>query len=400
MEHESGAAGERAFIRPALPLLLAAVFATSCASAPAPAAADASILDRVVGEAIRNREGVGAVVGLARDGQAPLLRAYGMANLEHQVPARPETVFWIASVTKQFTAAAIVMLADRGQLLLDDPLSKFLPEFPGARKVTLRHLLSHTSGVADAAPPADEVERIGRLMDDASINEQIRRIAASDPLFEFEPGTAWHYSNAGYILLGAVVERASGDSFEDFLRINFFEPLGMLHTAVDDMNDVVPHRAHGYVPSSTDPSGFLNARPVSRIPAGPAGFLRSTAGDLLRWQAALFNGTLVSRDRLEEMVTPARLNDGRRTSEGLVPEIEERRMGRPYPDYGLGFFIEQHDERRVVGHSGRFAGFNATVHRYQDEGLTLVILTNTSSFAQRLLPRIARELFHSSNIYE
>jgi D-alanyl-D-alanine carboxypeptidase len=387
--------GERVLRRRRFPFfLLATLFTPSCASVPVPApVADAVVLDRIVGEAIIKKEGVGAVVGLARDGQAPLVRAYGVANLEHQAPTRPDTVFWIASVTKQFTAAAILTLADRGQLGLDDPLSRFLPAFPGAGRVTLRQLLSHTSGMADPSSPADEIERIGRRMDDPSLNEQVSRIASSDPLFEFEPGTAWNYSNAGYILLGAVVEQASGESFEEFLQINFFEPLGMRHTAVDDINDIVPNRANGYVPSSTDPSGFLNARPVSRIHTGPAGSLRSTAGDLLRWQTALFNGTLISRDSLEEMVTPARLSDGRRTSEGLVPEIEQRRMGRPYPDYGLGFFIERHYERQPVGHTGRFSGFNATVHRYQDEKLTIVILSNTSNFAQRLLPRIGRELF-------
>jgi len=290
------------------------------------------------------------------------------------------------------TLAAILRLADQGKLSVDDPLSKYVPDFPRAAEVKLRHLLSHTSGIASYTNPKYAAKARDAARRDFTLPQLIQFIATLEPLYEFEPGTAWFYSNSGYILLGQIIEKVSGKSYRDFLQAEFFGPLGLAHTAVDQMGEVLPDRAHGYTPSKGSPSGFVNPMFMSLTVAGPAGAIRSTARDMLEWQLALFGGRVLSPRSLTLMSTPTVLNDGRPTSKGRMPPI----WGSPTAEYGFGLFIDRLDGRRTIGHGGAIPGFNTWMETFPDDGLSIVLLSNTDyPAAEELGPKVVKALLRA-----
>jgi CubicO group peptidase (beta-lactamase class C family) len=346
-------------------------------------------VERVIAEALRDRALAGAVLGIARDGKIQLIKGYGLADIENRVPMTDSSVLRVGSVTKQFTAAAILRLADQGKLSVDDPLSKYVPDFPRASEVKIRHLLSHTSGIASYTNPKYAAKARDLARRDFTLPQLIDFIATLDPLYEFAPGTAWFYSNSGYILLGRIIEKVSGKSYRDFLQSEFFGPLGLAHTAVDQSGEIVPDRAHGYSPAKSSPAGFSNPPFMSLTVAGPAGAIRSTARDMLQWQLALFGGRVLSPASLTLMTTPTLLNDGRPTSKGRMPPI----WGSPTAEYGFGLFIDRLDGRRTIGHGGAIPGFNTWMETFPDEGLSIVILSNTDyPAAEDLGPKVAKAL--------
>ena len=182
----------------------------------------------------------GVAVGVVRGGQLVFNRSYGVANLELNEPVNASTVFRLASVTKQFTAASVLLLVEQHKLSLDDKLAKYYPDFPRGEQVTIRQLLNHTSGIRDYAEVLSE--ELGRTRPTGP--QFVQRIAGLG--YDFDPGTMWNYSNSGYFLLGQIIEKVSGASFADFTRANLFDRLGMMQTAVDDETQVVPFRASGY----------------------------------------------------------------------------------------------------------------------------------------------------------
>lgn len=302
-------------------------------------------MDAYMRAAVVNDQFTGAVL-VARDGKPLIDTAYGMASYELGVPNTSRTVFHIASMTKQFTAMAIMQLRDGGKLKVDDPICTYLANCPPAwNAVTIRHLLTHTSGIAN-------VSGLPAWDDDLSLKHYSR--AGFVDLFRalplrFAPGDKYEYSNSGYFLLGLIVERASGTGFGDYLKANIFTPLGMTRSGYDDNRAVVPGAASGYY--SRGPT-FITATyvdPSTRL--GDTGIV-STTGDLLRWDQALYTDQLVSRQTLDEIFTPYRNG------------------------YGYGWEIGTRFGRKTVAHSGSDGGFSSYILRFPDDRLTVVILGN------------------------
>jgi CubicO group peptidase (beta-lactamase class C family) len=359
--------------------------AQSSGARPVAQAPVADAVDRVIDEAIHDRAFAGAAIGIAQNGRISLIRGYGLADLEQRVPVTEKTVFRIGSVTKQFTAAAILKLADQGKLAIDDPLAKYLPDFPRASEVTLRQLLSHTSGVSSYTNPAIVKDpTAGRK--EWTTETMIAHIAGLQPGYEFEPGTGWSYSNSGYVLLGAVIEKVSGKPYRDFLKSEILDPVELFDTAVDDLAQIVPNRARGYDVGKDAPSGFANADFISMSAAGPAGAMRSTVADLLKWHLALFGGRVLKPETLALMTAPAHLKDGRLSSLGRRPPF----WVPATTEYGFGLFLDQIDGHQAIGHGGAINGFNTWMETFPDRQLTLVILANTSyPAAEHTGPKLA-----------
>ena len=364
--------------------------AQSSTTAPPVGAADA--IGRVIDSVVRNRGFAGAVVGVAVNGRIAFIKGYGLADLEQNAPITEKTVLRIGSVTKQFTSALVLKLADQGKLSLDDTLARFLPEFPRGGEVTIRQLLSHTSGIMSYTNPKvmSQLKDAGRR--EWTIKDLVARITTLTPLYEFDPGTGWSYSNSGYMLLGAIIEKVTGKSYSDALKAELLDPLGLHDTQVDNLAEVVPDRARGYETSKTASSGFKNAEFISMGAAGPAGAMRSTAADLLAWHAALFGGKVLKPETLGLMRAPARLKDGRLSSKGRVgpawvPETTE---------YGFGLFLGNLDGHVTVGHGGAIFGFNTWMETFPDDNVTMLVMANTGyPAAEQVGPKVAQAWFRS-----
>jgi D-alanyl-D-alanine carboxypeptidase len=301
----------------------------------------------------------GASIAVVRNGRLVKAWGYGMASLELGTAASAATVYELGSNTKQFTAAAVLMLADEGRLGLDDPVSKYFPEAPPAWSgITIRHLLTHTSGIQNhvAVPGYMDVFKTDLSFRTTPGVEDLVRMFFRLPL-EFQPGESWAYDNTGYYLLGLVVEKASGRSYWQFLEERVFRPLQMTATRSSDQRPLVPNRAAGYEWIGTT---FEN-RPALPAPVPfSAGGLLSTVEDMARWQIALDGDGLLNARARERMWTPARTRDG-----GPMP------IG-----YGFGWFVDTVDGHRLVQHGGGTPGFSSVVYRFPGERLAVVILAN------------------------
>ncbi len=310
-----------------------------CAAGGAePAAADLSARVDALFACVAGGDAPGASVIVIQSGRILHVRGYGMANLEHAVPNTPETKFRLASITKQFTAAAILQLQEAGLLNLDDPVTKYLPDFPHGDKVTLRHLLTHTAGL--------------RQFDDSVVDSA--------------PGERFSYSNVGYNLLGRVIEKVSGESYEDYMRNHIFAPLGMDSSGCDHQGAVLEHRAQGY--DSREQGGYTNAACEDMFRTYAAGSLYSTVEDMRLWAEGLFSGKVVKRETLEQALTPARLNDGASTG------------------CGFGWFVGEYRGLREFSHGGDATGFNSWIGRFPDQDFTVVVLSNISMRPAGQLP--------------
>ena len=285
---------------------------------------------------------------ISRDGQVVAQRSFGSANLEWHIPNSASTRFHIGSITKQFTAASILMLADQGKLHLDDPVSKYIDGSPESWKsITLLNLLNHTSGIVsitDLPPDQAELTRGGTP---AEIVERFR----NQPLL-FPPGTQASYSSSGYILLGMVVEKTSGEPYATFLQKRIFDPLGMRDTGVDNGTGLIDDLASGY---RLEAGKLVHSELVDmRIPFA-AGDMYSTTGDLVRWEQGLYGGKLLSPDSLRKMTTPGLGN------------------------FGLGVVVRQDQGERVISHTGGIQGFVADLRYYPEKRIAVVVLSNTES---------------------
>ena len=281
-------------------------------------------------------------------------QGYGLADLESGEPVKATTAFKIASLTKSFTAAAILRLVEEGRLSLDDPITRFIPGTPAyAEEILVRHLLDHTSGL-----PEWSVDTAQEALPEAfSTAEAIDYYFRSTAQLEFQPGKSWSYNNVGYFLLGAIIENVTGMSYDDYLRAAFFEPLEMHFTY--DCADTREGLPSGYHSRAT---GLETVRPSNLRFLGAAGALCSNVGDLLKWLEALSSRKVISPEAWEQMVTSTQLPSGETT------------------DYGLGFVVQQADQGTVILHEGATAGFNSYFAYYPEHDLYLVLLTNTDSF--------------------
>lgn len=329
---------------------------------------DAEIARRVdaVIDRFRSRpEFVGLSVAVARGDQMVIDRGAGTADLEWNEPADATTIFRIGSVTKQFTAAAIMKLVEQGKVHLDDSLAKYLPDFDTeGHTVTIRELLDHTSGIPNYTAQPGFWAKPARL--DLS-DQEVLDLVKSVP-FDFEPGTSWRYSNTNYFLLGMIVEKVSGRAYADFMRETFFEPLGLSHTLYGSETAIVPHRAQGYAYDPVTMQPRNDAAISMRVPGG-AGGLVSTAGDLVRWQIALTNGRAVSRASFQQMI-------------GSPVD-----MGQADMKYGFGLFINRLDGQRVIEHDGGINGFNAILSWLPDIGLRMAVISNSEVMPSAIVER-------------
>jgi CubicO group peptidase (beta-lactamase class C family) len=337
-------------------------------------------IDALARQMVDARQVPGLSVAIVRGTRIAFERGYGHANLETRSPAAAETVYPIYSATKTFTAGAVMRLAESGRLSLDDPLSRFFPKFPRAREVTVRQLLDHTSGIRDYAAPDFPYNASG-ITSEALVDY----IARQPRLFDFAPGTAWKYSNSNYALLGRIIEQVSGLPYGRYMAEQVFPLANLQRTAMDRNAEVVEGRAQGYMPDPASVSGFRNGIYVDMSVPFAAGGLRSTAGDLARWFAALFEGKIVNQASLAQMTTAAKVRDGRLAGDA----VHEGKPGS-FGYYGLGLEIRTVAGHKAVGHGGTFPSFNSIVRSYPDDGFMIVVLANSGAAASIMESRAAR----------
>jgi CubicO group peptidase (beta-lactamase class C family) len=313
-----------------------------------------SSLDSAVAEYVKAEMERQHIPGLAllvtRDGKVVRSEGFGLANVEVQVPVKPETIFQSGSVGKQFTATAVMMLVEAGKIGLNDPLTKYFPEAPPSWKnVTVRELLSHTGGFGDY--PKDFNFRKDWT------EPQLLKLVESIPL-AYPPGTKWEYSNLGYLTLGILIHRVSGEFYGDFLRQRIFQPLGMQATRIISEVDIIPNRAAGYRLLKGELKNQEWVAPAMNTTAD--GSLYFSIVDLSKWDAALYEGKLLKRSSFDLMWTPVKLKNGQSNK----------------ARYGFGWFIEERNGHRCIHHDGSWQGFETAIDRYVDDHLSVVALTN------------------------
>jgi CubicO group peptidase (beta-lactamase class C family) len=362
------ARARRAAVLVALPVLVPAAALGQAPDAPPPSAQQlAASIDAYLSAALRVSHFSGSVL-VARSGQPIISKGYGMANHELDVPNTPQTVFQLASITKPFTAMAILMLEERGSLSVNDPICKHLADCPAAwQPITIRHLLTHTSGIPDIwnIPSEEYTPLRTQRLTRARIIELFR-----DKPLDFAPGEKGAYSGPGYFLLGIIIERASGRSYEEFLRENIFDPVGMTRTGYDHVDRLVKNRASGYVMRN---DSLLNTQDVGRWNSFGSSGLYSTVEDLLRWEQALYTEKLLSRRTVDEMFTPA--------GGEVFPGIR----------FGYGWGTTTQHGRAAQLHSGTSppGGVSNMIVRFPGDSITIVVLGN--NFAAPAAP-IANDL--------
>jgi len=368
---------------------LAAAFATRPLLAlgnTAPSFHFAADFDRAVEVAIEAGACPGVALQISHRGQPLYLRNYGLANLETGTSVTSGSIFRIGSLTKQFTAAMIVKLAAQGRLSLDDSAAKYLPCFAKAPAFTLRELLNHTAGLHDddSAPNPPST---------SSQVDLAKAISQQGKLFDFQPGTAWLYSNANYVVLGAAIEQVTGHPLADAAAELVFRPLQLGDTAFDTAAAVVFGRADGYTPIAGKPRAFAHADFIDIAQAGGAGAMRSNTRDLCRWHHALFDNRLFDAQHVQMMLTPGRLRDGRPSSSHRFSPNDDRSYGDV--QYGMGLLLPPPEHgHRSVAHYGFINGFAACLETWLDVGLTTAILCNADmgpAMPFRDLRRLVRE---------
>jgi D-alanyl-D-alanine carboxypeptidase len=291
----------------------------------------------------------GLALAVVQAGQPHRISMYGLANVELKSPARPESVFEIGSLTKQFTSACILMLAQDGKLSLDDKIAKHLTNVPPAwSNITIRHLLTHTSGLCNYTGH-DGFELTKHLT-----QAQFIKALAALPS-DFAPGEQAKYCNSGYNLLGHIIENVSGKTYWAFLAERIWEPLGITSATNRDPSIVVPNRVDGYLRRN----GAWQNRDSDLTDIFSAGAIVMTIGDLVKWNAALDTDRLLNASSRAQMWTPAKLNNGRETQ------------------YGFGWRIGQQDGHKNIGHSGSTSGFSSSLQRFPDDKLTVIVLCNS-----------------------
>jgi CubicO group peptidase (beta-lactamase class C family) len=325
----------------------------------------------------------GAALLVMRNGKVLLKKGYGLANIETKTPITPDTCFLLGSVTKQFTAIAVMLLAERGQLSYNDSLAKFFPQFPSyAQKITVRNLLNHTSGLPDYEALFVEQGLIDKdwprsVKTTRSHFEPTAKDAlnllARQPNLLFEPDTKFEYSNSGYVVLAQIIEKASSQSYAQFLKQNIFKPLGMNRSYVyDESRPNIPGRAASYTLKDGTYSE-IDYTPLNAIYGEDNVF--TTLNDLVKWDQALSSTKLVKAKTLQQAFSSGVLTDGSRTG------------------YGYGWFIGETLGLKYVGHSGGWLGFANVIRRYRDYRFTVVLLTNYDKF------RIGDTVYRTTKLY-
>ncbi len=335
----------------------------------APPADLEAFVDSIATNAVESDSTAGVSITVALGADLVLSKGYGLADLEWEVPATAQTIYRIGSISKQFTAAAILLLVEDGSVGIDDPLTDYLPDYPmQGHTVTIRHLLQHTSGI-QSFTDLPSYRRQMRI--DVSHQDILDRF--KDKPFHFAPGEKYRYCNSGFYLLGMVVEKASGSSFETFLRRRIFSPLELKHTSYDHHGRVIRNRARGY---SRWLGVFVNARYLSMTQPFAAGALVSSAEDLVKWQRALVDAQLLTKDSYRMMTKAGVLAD-----ESTI-------------NYGLGTVVGTRNGQTAFSHGGGINGFRSDLVYFPEADYTIVVLANCDTARPDQISRkIAGHLF-------
>lgn len=327
---------------------------------------DVARTDQIVQSYVTAKQFMGAAL-VARNGQILLDKGYGYADLEWQIPDTPETKFRLGSMTKQFTAAGILLLEERGKLSTDDIVKKYMPDAPAAwDKITIYNLLTHTSGIPNFTSFPDYRSSEGMPTTPAQL---VARFL--DKPLDFQPGEKWSYSNSGYVLLGYLIEKISGQTYQNFIQENFFKPLGMNDSGYDSNSAIILNRASGYAPG---PGGPVNAGYIDMSIPFSAGALYSTTHDLLRWDEALYGGKVLSPAALKKMTTPFKQN------------------------YACGLMVQTVQGHTVYEHGGGIEGFNTDMAYYPDERLALIALSNLNGNAPSSIVEQLGQVAHGEKV--
>jgi CubicO group peptidase (beta-lactamase class C family) len=290
----------------------------------------------------------GLSLAVNKDGKIVLIKGYGLANVEHQVAVKPETVFQSGSVGKQFTATAIMMLVESGKIRLEDKISKHLTNAPATwTNITVRHLLTHTSGLGDYSTEFD-------LRRDYTEDELLTRVMTTS--LAFQPGEKWSYSNLGYVTLGVLISKVTGKFYGEFLQERIFKPLEMTTARLINESDIVTNRAAGYRLVKGELKNQEWVSPTMNTTADGSLYLSSF--DLAKWDTALYTEKLLTKSSLDQMLTPVNLNNG-----------------KTHP-YGFGWFVVDVRGHRLVHHGGAWQGFQCGIQRYVEDKLTVVAFDN------------------------
>jgi CubicO group peptidase (beta-lactamase class C family) len=307
-------------------------------------------VDDYVRSEIQKQRIPGVSLAVIKNGQIVLAKGYGYANVEHQIPVKPETIFQSGSVGKQFTAMAVMMLVEDGKISLEDKITKYFSDAPAAwQNITVRHLLTHTAGTTDYPNDFD----FRRDYTEADLFNRARVIPLA-----FEPGEKWSYSNLGYVLLGILIHKVSGKFYGDFLDERIFEPLQMNTARIISEEDIVPNRSAGYRLVKGELKNQQWVAPSLNTTADGALYL--TVYDMAKWDAALYTEKLLKESSLQLMWTAVKLNNGKTEK------------------YGFGWSLNDVRGHRIVQHGGSWQGFKAHIARFVDDKLTVVVFANLS----------------------
>ncbi len=345
--------------------LLALAFILLTLARPA-ASQDVARMEQVVQDAVAKKTFMGAVL-VARGSDVLLSKGYGFANIEWEILNAPSTKFRLGSITKQFTAASILLLEERGMLNVDERVKTYLPDVPASwDRITVRNLLTHTGGI----PNFTALPTYREMQVSPTSPDKIIAVVRDKPL-DFEAGEKMSYSNSGYIVLGAIIEKVTAGSYAEFVQKNLFTPLGMSDSGYDSNTAIIPRRAAGYMPTLNGP---LNAGYIHMSVPHAAGALYSTTLDLLKWERALFGGKVVSAASLQKMTTPFK------------------------NDYGFGLAIRSVDGRTVIAHDGGIDGFNTHMAYYPDSKVTVIVLSNLNGQAPAQIGASLERLAHGDSL--
>jgi CubicO group peptidase (beta-lactamase class C family) len=323
-------------------------------------------IDEFIKAEMQRQKIPGVSLAVIRNGQVIYAKGYGYANVEHQVPVKPETIFQSASVGKQFTAMAIMLLVEEGKIGLDDKINKYFTDAPAEwNNITVRHLLTHTSGMTDYPKGFD-------FRADYTEEDIYKKVKAA-PL-GFQPGEKWAYSNLGYVTLGILINKVTGKFYGDFLKERVFSPLGMTTARVISEADIVPNRAAGYVLANGELKNQSWVSPSLNTTAD--GSLYLSVMDMAKWEAALNGGNLLQKTDYEAMWTPVKLNDG-----------------KTHP-YGFGWSLTEANGKRLIEHNGAWQGFKSMITRYPEDKLAVVVFANLINANEKMLARGVLEIYH------
>jgi len=357
------------------------LLALVCSAVTALAQVSSSQLDAIF-TPLKSTNALGAAVLVVRNGHTVFRRGYGVTDLRTGHAIDAQTNFRLASFTKQFTAAAIMLLTHDGKLHYDDHLTDFFPEFPAyGKSITVRNLLNHTSGLPDYEEllmkqhPNTPEEKIPQILDAG-----VLKLLEQQPTEKFAPGSKWEYSNSGYAVLAMIVERVSGNSFAQFLQERIFIPLRMKNTlAYEKGKNEVPHRAYGH--SKNDGAWRETDQSPTSAVLGDGG-IYSSLDDLAKWDRALRDHTLLSEDEMRPALTPVHPTDS-------PSKFQDRKP----VSYGFGWFLDPYQGHKRMSHDGNTIGFRTTIQRFPDDNLTVIVLANRADLDPQALALQVADLY-------